>query len=74
LSVLLQEVNVKPLRGGIYWIIAIREAKRQRKKAIRLARRPKDLPKDKLVSKQEYKPRVSGNKARGDDDNISIFD
>ena len=72
-SVLLQEVNVKPLRGGIYWIIAIREAERQCEEAIRLARRPEDLPEDELVSEQEYKPKVSGNEARGDDDDISIF-
>ena len=72
-SVLLQEVNVEPPRGGIYWIIATREAKRQREEAIRLARRPKDLPEDELVSEQEYKPRVSGNEARGNDDDISVF-
>jgi hypothetical protein len=34
MDIALKDVNVKPPRGGEYWIIAIKAAKRQREEAI----------------------------------------
>jgi hypothetical protein len=53
--------------------MAVKAAEREREEAIRLAYCPKDILKDKLVSKDEYKPGENSS-IRGDgDDDISIF-
>jgi hypothetical protein len=36
MDIALKDVNVKPLRGGEYWIMAVKAAERQRKEAIQL--------------------------------------
>ena len=53
--------------------MAIKAAKRQYKEAIQLDYQPEDIPKEELVSEDEYKP-GEDTSARGDgDDDISIF-
>ena len=53
--------------------MAVKAAKRERKEGIWLACRPKDIPKDKLVSKDEYKPGENSSAGGDGDDDISIF-
>jgi hypothetical protein len=49
----LEDHNIEPPRGGIYWVMAQKEAERQRQEALRLNRRPEDIPEEELVSEEE---------------------
>ena len=53
--------------------MAIKAAEREREEGIRLARRPEDIPKDELVSKDKYKLGENSSAGGDGDDDISIF-
>jgi len=47
------DINVEPPRGGIYLVVAQKEAERQRQEAMRLNRSLEGIPEDELVSEHE---------------------
>jgi hypothetical protein len=53
--------------------MAIKAAEREREEAIWLARRPKDIPKDELVSEDKYKLGENSSAGGDGDNDISIF-
>jgi hypothetical protein len=53
--------------------MAIKAIECEREEGIRLARRPKDIPKDKLVSEDKYKPGENSSASGDGNDDISIF-
>ncbi len=51
----MEHLNVEPPRGGIYQLAALAsEAENQRQEAIRLNRRPEDIPIDEAVSEGDF--------------------
>jgi hypothetical protein len=69
----LQDINVEPPRGGIYWVIAQQAAEYERQEAMRLNRRPEDIPDDELVSEYDI-DEGDGDDDDDDDDDGGILD